>query len=211
MRFLIFGRRRHRPESESTLIGPDSGVALATTRVAAVGAQRARSVGRRDVDFAYDRVFIPSLLLDHTELTLRQAGIHGDEGFAVWAGTLAGGDAHVATLVTPRRTGEPTHGEISSDTTANVLSALDQRDLVPILQLHTHPHQAFLSSEDAIRPLVALPGFISVVIPNFGFIDLADVALWSAHEYVGFSRWREVEDGEKQRRFIIDDSLIWAD
>ncbi|HUE60676.1 MAG TPA: hypothetical protein VMO88_13940 [Acidimicrobiales bacterium] len=179
--------------------------------MSAAAARELHSFGRRDVDFAFDRVFIPSLVLDHTELVMRQAGVHGDEGFAVWAGTLSGGDAHMATLVIPRRSGRPTHGEVSADTTANVLRALDERDLVPIMQLHSHPHQAFLSDEDAIRPLVAVPGFISVVIPNFGFVDLADVSLWSAHEYGGPNRWREWDDAEKRRRFIIDDSLIWVD
>ena len=55
-------------------------------------------------EIAFDRVFVPSLILDHTELVLRQAGIHGHEGFAIWAGTLAAGNAHVATLIVPRAT-----------------------------------------------------------------------------------------------------------
>ncbi|MHB8341110.1 MAG: hypothetical protein ACYDB7_08035 [Mycobacteriales bacterium] len=173
--------------------------------------RKTRSLGRRDVDFGFDRVFIPTLVVDHTELVLRQAGVHGDEGFAVWAGTLADGDAHVATLVIPRASGGATHGEISADTTANLLSALDERDLVPIMQLHSHPRAAFLSEVDAIRPLVAVPGFISVVIPNFGFVDLADIGLWSAHEYGGPDRWHELDHDERMRRFVIDDSVIRVD
>lgn len=180
-------------------------------RVTVATAREKRSFGRRDADFGFERVFIPSLIIDHTELVLRQAGVHGDEGFAVWAGTLADGDAHVMTLVIPRATGGSTHGEISADTTANVLNALDERDLVPIMQLHSHPRRAFLSEEDAIRPLVAAPGFISVVVPSFGFVDLADVGLWSAHQYGGPDRWRELDVGERKRRFIIDDSLIRVD
>lgn len=180
-------------------------------RVTSASAKGPRSLGRRDVDFGFDRVFIPSLVIDHTELVLRQGGVHGDEDFAVWAGTLTGGDAHVATLVIPRASGSSTHGEISADTTANVLNALDERDLVPIMQLHSHPRRAFLSEEDAIRPLVAVPGFISVVIPSFGFVDLADVGLWSAHEYGGPDGWRELDDDERRRRFIIDDSVIRVD
>jgi proteasome lid subunit RPN8/RPN11 len=179
--------------------------------VTSASAKGTRSLGRRDIDFGFDRVFIPSLVIDHTELVLRQAGVHGDEGFAVWAGTLAGGDAHVATLVIPRASGSPTHGTISADTSANVLTALDERDLVPIMQLHSHPRRAFLSEEDAIRPLVAVPGFISVIIPSFGFVDLADVGLWSGHEYGGADRWRELDHDERRRRFIIDDSVIRVD
>jgi hypothetical protein len=184
---------------------------VTAVRVSAASAAVPKSLGRRDADFTYDRVFVPSLLLDHTELVLRQAGLQGDEGFAVWAGTLAGGDAHVATLIVPRATSDDWHGVVTPETTAAVLNALDERDLVPVLQLHSHPRRAFLSETDAIRPLVAVPGFISVVIPDFGFIDLADVGLWSAHQYVRPGQWRELDACERARRFIIDDSVIRVD
>ncbi len=170
-----------------------------------------RSLGRRDAEFAYDRVFVPSLVIDHTELVLRQAGVQGHEGFALWAGTLAGGDAHIATLVVPNATTDAWHGQITPETTAAVLTALDERDLVPVVQLHSHPRRAFLSETDAIRPLVAVPGFISIVIPDFGFVDLADVGPWSAHEYVSHGQWRELGRRERARRFIIDDSVIRVD
>lgn len=180
-------------------------------RVSAATAAVPRSLGRRDADFTYDRVFVPSLVVDHTELVLRQAGVQGHEGFAVWAGTLAGGDAHVATLLVPRATSDASHGVVTPETTATVLTALDERDLVPVLQLHSHPRRAFLSETDAIRPLVAVAGFISVVIPDFGVVDLTDVGLWSAHQYVRPGQWRELDARERVRRFIIDDSVIRVD
>jgi hypothetical protein len=185
---------------------------LTTVRVAMGAAVATKSLGRRAVDqFAFDRVFIPSLIIDHTELVLRQAGTYGAEGFILWAGTLSGGDAHVATLVVPRVSDGLTHGEVSAATTANVLTALDERDLVPIMQLHSHPRIAFLSHTDAIRPLVAVTGFISIVIPSFGFVNVADVDVWSAHEYRGPKCWHELDLGERRRRFIVDDSVIRVD
>jgi hypothetical protein len=172
------------------------------------GAPIDRPTGRR---VRLRRVFVPSLVIDHTELVLRRTGVQGHEGFALWAGTLAGGDAYVATLVVPRATTDAWHGQITPETTAAVLTALDERDLVPVVQLHSHPRRAFLSETDAIRPLVAVPGFISVVIPDFGFVDLADVGPWSAHEYVSHGQWRELGRRERARRFIIDDSVIRVD
>lgn len=212
MRFWTAGRRRRSEGRQAPAAAPAPPRSpLTTVRVRTYADRVSRSFGRRDVDFAFDRVFIPSLLLDHTELVLREAGVVGDEGFAVWAGTIADGDAYVATLIVPRATAGPTHGEISAETTANVMLALDDRDLVPMLQLHTHPQRAWLSPTDAIRPVVAVAGFISVVIPDFGFVDLADVRLWSAHELIGPRRWRELDVTEKDRRFIIDDSIIRVD
>jgi hypothetical protein len=208
MRFWTAGRRRRPEAAPAPEPAPPPSSPLTTVRVRTAANRDARSFGRRDSDFAFDRVFIPSLVLDHTELVLRQAGVGGDEGFAIWAGTIADQDAYVATLVVPRASAGSTHGEISAETTASVMLALDDRDLVPLLQLHTHPQRAFLSPTDAIRPLVAVTGFISVVIPDFGFVDLADVTLWSAHQLIGPSRWRELTADEKRRRFIVDDSII---
>jgi len=182
--------------------------ALTTIRVAGEIPATSRALGRREVDFGFERVFVPSLIVDHTELVFRQAGAAGDEAFVVWAGTIASGDAYVSTLVVPRAAVESTHGEITSETTARLLTCLDARDLVPILQLHTHPRLAFLSETDAIRPIVAVPGFISIVMPHYGFVDLTDLQLWSAHEFGGSRGWRELDAEERQRRFVIDDSVI---
>lgn len=205
MRFWTAGRKRSRPvERQPAQPTPP----LTTVRAATAQPGQLRSFGRREIEFSFDRVFVPSLLVDHTELVIRQAGVHGAEGFVVWAGTLAGGHAHVCSLVIPRATIGQTHGEISVGTTARVLEALDGRDLVPVLQVHTHPAGAFLSATDAVRPLVAIPGFISVVIPDFGFVNLTDVSLWSAHEFISPRRWHELEPEERKQRFIFEDSVI---
>jgi hypothetical protein len=161
MPFFIAGRRRRRAAGNAAAQAePDTPVSapITTVRVAAASVPEPRSLGRRDAEFAFDRVLIPSLIIDHTELVLQQAGVQGHEGFAVWAGTLACGDAHVATLIVPRAATGPAHGEITPETTAHMLTALDERDLVPADQLHSHPRRAFLCGTDAIRPLVAVPG-----------------------------------------------------
>jgi hypothetical protein len=206
MRFSIPGaRHRHEPASLATPAPP-----LSTVRVGVP--HRARSLGRREVDLAYDRAFVPSLVVDHTELMLRQHGAAGAEGFGVWAGTLSGGDAFISTLVIPRVSSPGGfHGEVSEDTVANVLDELDELDLVPIAQIHSHPQEAFLSPTDAQRPIVAARGFLSIVIPGFGFVDLADVGLWRAYEFNARENWRELDHAERDRRFVIDPSLLRID
>ncbi len=168
-----------------------------------------RALGRRGVALEYDRVVIPSLVIDHTELMLRQHGAAGEESFGLWAGTLAGGDAFVSTLVIPRiDTVGRFHGVINDETTAAVLDELDYLDLVPILEIHSHPREAFLSPIDAERAMVAVRGFLSVVVPSFGFVDLADVGLWRVYEFHGRDNWVELDEGERGRRLIIDPSLL---
>ena len=207
MRSLLAGLKRKHLRGEQLAPTPARSP-LTTVRVSSPKGGEERDLGRRDGDFEYDLLYIPSLVLDHTELILRQAGAHGDEGFAVWAGTAVDGHGFVSTLVIPQASAGPTHGEISAETTARLLESLDRRDLVPFLQIHSHPREAFLSKTDAIRPLVAIPGFISIIVPDFGFVDMNNVGQWSVHEMVAFGRWRELDAEERQRRFIIDDSVI---
>ena len=140
---------------------------------------------------------------------LRQHGTAGDEGFGLWAGTLAGGDAFVSTLVIPRIDSvSHLHGVITDETTAAVFNELDSLDLVPLVEIHSHPRDAFLSPIDAERPMVAVEGFLSIVVPSFGFVDLADVSLWRAYEFHGRDNWIELNESERRRRLIIDPSLL---
>ncbi len=185
----------------------DVGSPLTSVRVGSPRLQRA--LDRRRVALEYDHVFIPSLVIDHTELMLRQHGAAGEEGFGLLAGTLAGGDAFVSTLVIPRvDTVGRFHGMISDETTAAVFDELDHFDLVPIIEIHSHPREAFLSPIDAERPMVAVKGFLSAVVPSFGFIDLADVGLWRVYDFHGRDNWVELDEGERRRRLIVDPSLL---
>jgi hypothetical protein len=213
MGFSIPGRRKRSgqtpPAPAPPPVAAPANVSRPLTTVRVGNPRLQRTLGRRSVALEYDRVFIPSLVVDHTELMLRQHGAAAKEGFGLWAGTLAGGDAFVSTLVIP---GVDTlgrfHGVISDETTAAVLDELDHLDLVPIVEIHSHPREAFLSPIDAERPLVAVKGFLSVVVPSFGFIDLADVGLWRVYEFHGRDDWAELDEGERRRRLIIDPSLL---
>jgi hypothetical protein len=208
----MFGRKGHRDRA-STVATPRVVVQpeLTSVRVSTSKPKTPRALGRRDVEFSFERVFVPSLIVDHTELVLRQAGQCGEEGFVVWAGSIAEGNAYICSLVMPKLELGKYDGEVSAETTAHLLEALDERDLVPLLQIHSHPRAAFLSPIDAIRPLVAVPGFMSIVLPHFGFIDLAEVANWSAHRFLGAGGWHELSEGELAHQFIIDDSIIRVD
>lgn len=200
-------RRRFEKAAEAERGGGGSFTGLGTVRVAAPTGPR--ELGRRDKALAYQRLFIPSLVIDQTEAMLRRYGNYGEEGIGLWAGTLAGGDGFVSTLVTPGVSSQGRfHGELSADTMAAVLARLDELDLVLLAQIHSHPREAFLSSIDAERPAIAVAGFISVVIPDFGFVDVADVDTWAAYEYFAAERWSELDAAARRERLIVDPSLL---
>lgn len=168
-----------------------------------------RELGRRELPLSFDRLFIPSLVIDQTEVMLRRHGNCGEEGIGLWAGTPAGGDGFVSTLITPRVSSQGRfHGELSAETMAAVISCLDELDLVLLAQIHSHPREAYLSGIDAERPAIAVAGFISIVVPDFGFIDLSDVDTWATYEYLAPKRWEELDSAARRERLIVDPSLL---
>jgi hypothetical protein len=64
------------------------------------------------------------------------------------------------------------------------------------VQIHTHPGEAFHSSTDDEYPMIHTPGFLSLVIPNFG---LGRVGFEDAYlaEIMPDGRWRGVEIGDR--------------
>jgi proteasome lid subunit RPN8/RPN11 len=203
----MFGRRKQAASKPSSLAAPTP-PSLGVVRVDAPLVER--DLGRRDVRFeGVRRLHLPSLVIDQTEAMLRRHGLGGEEGIGIWAGTLAGGDGFVSTLVLPSVTGHGRHhGEISEETMASAIAALDRADLVAIAQVHSHPRGAYLSEVDAERPALAVPGFISIVVPEFGFVDVADVSRWAAYEFLGGGDWQELNAGERAERLIVDPSFL---
>lgn len=197
------GRSRRTPH----VPGFRGGAALGEVRVGRPA--QARSLGRRDAPLAYHRLFVPSLVIDHTEAMLRRYGNCDEEGIGLWAGSQAGGDGFVSTLIMPGVSSLGRfHGELSAATMAAVISRLDELDLVLLAQIHSHPRSAFLSDTDAERPAIAVPGFLSLVVPNFGFVDVADVGTWAAYEYLGARRWHELSAAERGERLVVDPALL---
>ncbi len=180
---------------------------LAKFRISSASFDNARNTVRRRVDFVpLHLIVIPSFCIDFTELQLRQAGEKGKEKFVVWAGSLVGQTGFVSTTLIPPN--EDGRGFIPPDASASALEALDQRDLIPIAQVHSHPGRAFLSPIDQQNPFFMCKGFLSIVIPNFGFVNMMDLANWKVYEYVSVGKWVEFAPSILAQRVLIDDSVI---
>jgi hypothetical protein len=205
---LNFGRRRNRVVppaiADSEPIAP-----LGIARVVTGSRFPEQPSQRRHVNFQnVARLYVPSLLLDYSLLFLRQAGARGEELFLVWAGTLFGSTAVVSSVVVPKAASGALHGEIPPDIAGRVFESLDSRDLVALAQVHSHPARAFLSHIDEERPLFALRGFLSIIVPDFGFVDIDALSDWGVYEYQAKRSWREFNTEEKRDLLVADDSLI---
>lgn len=59
------------------------------------------------------------------------------------------------------------------------------------VQVHTHPREAFHSQSDDAFPIIHTPGFLSLVIPNFGTGPVGFENAYLA-EIVPNGRWRQI-------------------
>ena len=202
---MKIGRKTRTPSPKKEINAEES--SLARFRISSVASGILRDIGRRRVDFAPLRLLvIPSFCIDFTELLLRQSGEKGQEKFVIWAGSLVGETGFLSTIVIPHNEGNS--GLITSDVSASAYQALDRRDLVPLAQVHSHPSTAFLSPIDQENPFFMYKGFLSIVIPNFGFVDMMDVANWKVYQYLSKGKWIEFSREKLSQKIVIDDSVI---
>lgn len=202
---MKIGRKKRQPGAATG--APPAGGSLASLSVASGSAGSGRPSVRRRVEFVpYERLVIPSTAIDLTELLLRQGGEFGQERFLLWAGTIAGRTAFVSSVVQLKE-GDGS-GFITPEGSAEAHEALATRDLVPLAQIHSHPDRAFLSRIDRENPFFMSRGFLSIVIPNFGFVDMNSLDTWKVFRFESVRVWTELTSDQVKSLAVIDDGII---
>jgi len=105
-------------------------------------------------------------LLAQTLSTFRSCGIGRSECVAFWAGPISR-PGLVDTFLHPAHSSGRGGYEVSDTWLTETWNRLDEECLAIRLQAHTHPRQAFHSAIDDSFPIIATPGFLSLVLPRF--------------------------------------------
>lgn len=115
------------------------------------------------------RLCLPPGLASATTVALRAAGDAGREGLVLWAARPDGTDRMmIATLIEPGIEGERYWLRVTAASRVDVVAYLRAHDLLVVADVHSHPHEAFLSRVDALHPYSARPGHLAIVVPSFG-------------------------------------------
>jgi hypothetical protein len=130
------------------------------------------------------------------------------EGYLCWSGVPTGKDeVEIRSCIFPPdfEPSESSFGrlEIGIQRAFGMGNIVAQRGELIFAQMHSHPDEAFHSPIDDARPISHRPGFMSIVVPDFGFVRLTDLSECKVFEYQGHGRWRELPSGEVARRFVI--------
>lgn len=149
---------------------------------------------------------LPASLPEMTVQVLRAEGTFRVESLVFWAGYVNGSTAVVTQIFVPKGDGVFQHRlqhRIDEKIIAAIGELLDPPRLVLLGQVHTHEHDAFHSPADDKFSLDT-PGFLSVVLPEFGRGESSDWQRWAFYECVASGTFRELPADEIQKKFRLD-------
>lgn len=131
----------------------------------------------------------PRRLLDATVHALGSEGHR--ESMAFWAGTVVDDTARFTKLLLPEGGGvdkEPYCSRVDSGALARVGARIDHPRELLLAQIHTHPGSPGHSWTDDTLSWRS-PGFLSVVLPNYGRVTASSWRTWGFHRCDAASKY----------------------
>jgi hypothetical protein len=139
------------------------------------------------------RFVIPVAVVHESLGTIRAAAADEDEAFVVWAGTATGDTFTFSRAIVPRQTAHKTpHGllvTVDGEALFELNRDCHQRGELLAGQIHAHPTEAYHSPADDNLAIVAVPGGLSIVVPDFARDGLDAVARWACFRLGAGGRW----------------------
>lgn len=152
------------------------------------------------------RYRIPAPILPATAQALRNEGNGVREAVALWQGRVLSEEvAEITKLHVPRQLTGPLHFNVPLDERLRLVREVSKEDQYILVQLHTHPRQAFHSDVDDRLAITKHTGAISIVVPDFGLRWNGDLLHTSVNRNLGGGKWIELSAAEVSQLFEIVD------
>lgn len=150
----------------------------------------------------FDVIRVPQSCWSAALGALRTAGSRGLECMVYFAGTFDGTVGMVTRTIVPIQRQTAASCEPTIEDVDRISADCVGRHEVLLLQLHSHPGAAFLSSTDRGFPVSRKTGWISAVAPSFGVATESPHQL-SVYEYRGGRDWHEMSAAERRERLVL--------
>jgi proteasome lid subunit RPN8/RPN11 len=152
----------------------------------------------------FDRVRMPQTCWSGARDALRTAGARSHECLLYLAGRFSGADGSIERVIVPAQQANAAHVQPDWQALDRISVELVQRGEILLMQLHSHPGEAFLSGTDRTYPASRKVGWFSAVAPNFGRDLGVDMRGVRVYEYRGDAGWRELDDTERDQRITME-------
>ena len=155
-------------------------------------------------------LFVPLSVMRETSSIMGEFAGEERECYVWWGGYCChNGLVHVTTAYCPDvRTA---YGEVYLDRKVlHVMhKALRMRDQLLVAELHTHPPGAGGQNEvDAANAAAPFPGFITIVVPDFGLPHVHDLRRCHVYRYLMENKWAELAPNEIEQTFTIEEQVV---
>lgn len=148
---------------------------------------------------------LPGQALQASHQEMARDGVVGNEGTVLWLGNRKAGIAAVKSVVLLRGPGiikRPDFISISSDLINDVTGIAIEMGQALVAQIHSHEFGwTDLSPVDQALGF-RVPGFLSVVAPNFAQDPALDLHRCGIHVFG--STWRRLSDAEATNSIVVD-------
>lgn len=143
-------------------------------------------------------LYVPGEIWAHTLRAIRAYGRLRSEGLVLWGGVVANQSLQVTGLYLPHHKAEGWRAGLAPEEARWLVEALRARDEKLVVQVHSHPNEAFHSPGDDARAASFHTGYLSFVIPRFGR-RVSALTECAGYEYDG-AAFSELSREELQRR-----------
>lgn len=159
------------------------------------------------------RYYVPLGVIQATDGFIRSFGNERRECYVWWGGYFTErGEAQVVTAVCPNISTDYGHIRLGTKELSSLHGKLRELDQVLLVELHSHPPHAGGQNEvDAAHPAATYRGFISIVVPDFGFPRFCDLKQSWVYEYRLANQWHPLTRSEIESRFVIEDAGLLVD
>ena len=152
--------------------------------------------------------FVNESVLQATHSHLKGEGRKLLEGLVYWLGWYSEESCIVNSVLVPRGNSRHRGVTVSTEEMVRINTVLRQADLLLVAQIHTHPGDHGHSAGDDGNAVSSLPGFLSIVVPNFAQTERLVLLRSYVHRYQGAGRWRCLQPDEVNKLIRIDPFAI---
>ena len=139
------------------------------------------------------RYRVPTRLLADSAQTLRQLGGAVKEAVILWQGrVVTQSEAEITKIIVPHQVTGPLHFNVPLEERLRIVEQVTADRQFVLIQLHTHPFEAFHSKADDVLAITKHTGALSIVIPNFGMQWDGDLRETAIYFHLGAAVWRRV-------------------
>jgi hypothetical protein len=148
---------------------------------------------------------VPAAVLAETAKALRDLSAGWRESVVLWPGrVVTETEAVVTRLLVPEQSTGPLHFNVPLRERLRILGEVTKESEFVLIQLHTHPKQAFHSAADDALAITKHTGAVSIVIPDFGRLWTGELRTTSVNIHLGAGRWAELPPADVERLFQIE-------